>query len=1372
MGPQYSVGVVEGLPFTACTSGSDIIILASNFTRVQKLTCPSAISSIDCSTDVGKVAASYEHKMIIFEPQPLQSSPTKSEYNWIQTATLDSPEPITVISFNLDGSRVVTGGQTLQLWVINVATSCWQRVWSCQTATSIIYLKYSPDGSLFCSAGKSDRLVKIWHEIDSNFKFSFVYAVHPLPVTGLEWRRTSKYCPKGAVANVLLTSCKDNISRVWVQTLLQPPTQQPNQINWYSKPSLHLGGVIESNLDSSASSNTIQHECEPTAQQFVAHWVNNKEILINRSIEILLHDMLVRILKGNNIQTSSTNSPLSAGKSCSGSENDTDDLNDANDDTITAESSKKLRHKLCRKMNKQRALAASGRQDLASSNNTNADENSNHSNRTSLYSNNGINGRSSPTSLVKEFDKTLELLLKKWQVSTDLIMSVNKSDGSLTMWEVKYLDGEDVGVYRQAQIERLCCVESALPHYDATTMSLNITAYSPSAYLEVKRAYLAVTGASNAGLNKGDNLSISEQFSPSDVLEILSLNNDSGKGDTSSSNQPKDSVSSIIDSEPSIFIVTQHLSGILGLWKLNFEMFPSLQSVDLVTRITGLPIDPSWLNDGILTVEFDEIESALIAKWRPEDFQPKQNQVEKSKQQQLESQDMNEDVDSYRASELANSIIILPQYHTKQLIELLAFGKLQRVKAILNHLVSCLVSMDSNHSVDAEATSPAPWAHRSRTLSIVAQSPPSFHNSFDLDNPANTIQQQVVEEIELDYVEVTSIRPLSLYSLLDADEEKSTGNDSRASTREEFVSSYDSYMDSRFQVDETLDEILGKTAVDKLNEHKELQRLASNATTKGSLTSFNQKRAKLLTKALTHTHLPGLTNVDQMHLLAVADAVALFDASPEDLHNADDDDGSQSNPGMISTNIAIDSLDDRGLRFLTAVRQHIYLTRCLPMKQRNELKAAGIGSHNFIWAFHSETQDELISLIPCVQRGKPEWSELREFGIGWWVKKLEVVKKLIEKVAQSAYQTKQEPLDAALFYLAMKKKTLVCALLRRVSGADKRLLKLFEQDFSDPVNRKKALKNAYALLGKHRFEHAAAFFILAGSIWDAVEVCINNLNDIQLAIILIRLHDSDTNLPDNLKRLLFTEILGSTRPAHKDAFLRSIAHWKLGDYLAATNTLLENDISETRASVFNFYLYLKDQPLVKNRVIEAAERELELCFSTASAYLESGCPLLALEVLSRLDTSRAMRMKFKASSLVIMNELNTLAPGTNDRSQFFEWFKSSMRALNKICSYRLDEDLNLDSKENLETTEKEQHHPETSLDGSGLLKNDSRQPTLDEQQSQEQTNDTAQVAWIEMNEPILRTMLTYCNLHSATENSLTKVRLELLGLLNKLKNKG
>lgn len=1529
-GAQFSVGSVEGVPFTACTSGPDIIILASNFSRVQQITTKSHISSLDCSTDVGKIAASYDSKMVIYEPIPLvqqqqqqqthhQTSPGLSlDYKWVQTATIESATEISVMSFNLEGTKLIAGGQTLQLWIVENGTkNNWQCVWRFKTASTISYLKFSPDGTLFCSASKLDRLVKIWYESvtkTSKFNFTFIYIAHPLPIIGLEWRRTSKYTPKGAIANVLITSCKDNLARVWVQTLL--PEYGLNFPGLH----FHLAGVIEADLDDLSN-----HK-----PQFVVHWINNKEMLITRSIELLLHDMLIRILKGNN-QASSTNSPHSPGESCFGSENDTDELEDPNDDTITAESSKKLRHKLCRKVNKKRALAASGRRDI--------DLGESGSQANSRSHQQAINGRTSPTSLVDEFDKALESLLKRWQTSTDLLFSINKFDGTLTLWQVKYLDGEDTGVFRQVQIDRLSCLKAAISHYDATTMSLNVIVYSPSAYLDVKRAYLAVTNSSQSG--NSSSIFSGGQFTPVDVPDILAINTESTGNVRQSCGgaayEIKDSIGTgSTESEPTIFIVTQHLSGILGLWKFNFDpSYSKVQGIDLVTRITGLPIDPAWLRDGILSVDYDDATSEIITKWTPDEnpsklpskscrpFSPWQskngafdfedakfNQVshlpsvdeecpEKSIQSQTQGPGDSQahPKDSFRASQMASSIDLLPQYHLRQLIELLAFGKLQKVKAILNHLVNCLLAMNASSDQDEKSIRTHPWAHRSRTLSIVGSSSSSFHESFDIDNPSSTIQQQVVEEIELDYIEVTSIRPLPLYQLLDAENEKSNKGDSiKATTRQEFsLQDYENFVPIRSQVDETLDEILGQSALDTLNRQKSLKN-KNKSPGDGLLTNFNPKEAKLLTNMLTHTHLPGLTNVDQMHLLAVADAVALFDASPSDYNDMNDDDAydsSQGGPG-ISTNIAIDSLDDRGLRFLTAMRQHVYLTRCLPLNQRCELQATGIGNHNLVWAFHSETQDELVSLIPCVSRNKPEWSELREYGVGWWLKKLEVLRKLIEKVAQSAYQSRQDPLDAALFYLAMRKKTLVCALLRRVN-CDKRLLKLFEQDFNDPVNRKKALKNAYALLGLHRFEHAAAFFILAGSIWDAVEVCINNLNDIQLAIVLIRLYDSDQNVPNNLKRLLFTEVLGSKPPietvnpdreghrntlekagsnaatahqyhydpkrAHQDPFLRSMAFWKLSDYLSAVHTLLENNVGKHRpsitqmssasrssvdsrrnsdshhstyvdrnsnlsgqlsptylagggnlsvsASVFNFYLFLKDQPLVvkhKQQLLEEievkkrtspdeeeqihchrarslssgelsideksiaraikqsstefevlnetirfvdkysdeaiAEKERILFLSTAQSYVEAGCPLLALEVLcseDRLNMSRAQRMKFIACLHILMNELKTLATGntqqggfqknagdgtdtsgdvnpssTKDdkfKNRFQEWLRRSVDAMKRVCSYSGD--------------------PENP----------------------------------KANEPILRAMLTFCNLHSANENSLTTVRLELLSLL-------
>ena len=53
----------------------------------------------------------------------------------------------------------------------------------------------------------------------NEISFGYIYVAHPRSVTAVSWRKTSKYMPKGAVANVLATSCTDNICRLWCETV-------------------------------------------------------------------------------------------------------------------------------------------------------------------------------------------------------------------------------------------------------------------------------------------------------------------------------------------------------------------------------------------------------------------------------------------------------------------------------------------------------------------------------------------------------------------------------------------------------------------------------------------------------------------------------------------------------------------------------------------------------------------------------------------------------------------------------------------------------------------------------------------------------------------------------------------------------------------------------------------------------------------------------------------------------------------------------------------------------------------------------------------------------------------------------------------------
>lgn len=56
------------------------------------------------------------------------------------------------------------------------------------------------------------------------------------------------------------------------------------------------------------------------------------------------------------------------------------------------------------------------------------------------------------------------------------------------------------------------------------------------------------------------------------------------------------------------------------------------------------------------------------------------------------------------------------------------------------------------------------------------------------------------------------------------------------------------------------------------------------------------------------------------------------------------------------------------------------------------------------------------------------------------------------------------------------------------SQHDEKMTAFFSHNFTEDRWRKAALKNAFALLGKQRFEQSAAFFLLAGSLKDAIEV--------------------------------------------------------------------------------------------------------------------------------------------------------------------------------------------------------------------------------------------------------------------------------------------
>lgn len=451
-----------------------------------------------------------------------------------------------------------------------------------------------------------------------------------------------------------------------------------------------------------------------------------------------------------------------------------------------------------------------------------------------------------------------------------------------------------------------------------------------------------------------------------------------------------------------------------------------------------------------------------------------------------------------------------------------------------------------------------------------------------------------------------------------------------------------------------------------------------------SLSHFGPRQGQLISRLLTHTHLPGLSSLDQMHLLALADTVATCntDFAERFINDAAKSAMTKENQTGVPENVSTESLDDCGLRFLLAMKHYSYLLRCLPIAQRQPFQKQGVVTSNIVWAFHSESEEEMLNLIPSYAKGQAKWQILKELGVGWWMRSNTLLKTCFEKLAKAAYQAKNDPLDAALYYFAMKKKSVVWGLFR--SKRDEKMTAFFANNFQEDRWRKAALKNAFALLGKQRFDHAVAFFLLAGSLNDAIEVCLTKLEDLQLALCITRLYEGEHDAtPPSYKKLLFEEVLGCDSEGnnqeehrmHPDPFLRSMALWLLKDYSGSLNTLLlhnvghehpariEDDIlwrnvphQSTNPNVFNFYIYLRTHPLLirqyiastaqekkKAQVIlsgfsysggDAIQRndkqvqvedsitplERQLYFTTAHAHFKAGCPALALEVLSKLPS--------------------------------------------------------------------------------------------------------------------------------------------------------
>ncbi|KAE9408257.1 WD repeat-containing protein [Gymnopus androsaceus JB14] len=358
---------------------------------------------------------------------------------------------------------------------------------------------------------------------------------------------------------------------------------------------------------------------------------------------------------------------------------------------------------------------------------------------------------------------------------------------------------------------------------------------------------------------------------------------------------------------------------------------------------------------------------------------------------------------------------------------------------------------------------------------------------------------------------------------------------------------------------------------------------------------------------------------------------------------------------LIQTTLEIDeqrrSLDSNGLRYLISMRSFYILnfrasTPASPESSgtipRDTGRRERLRYRDMIWAFHSESQDLLLGASSAACNGKMCWSDARALGISIWLNSVESLKSQMEVIARNEYMAgdTRDPTACSLFYFALGKTKLVHGLWRQAAWHKEQgaMLKFLSNDFTQSRWRTAALKNAFALLSKQRFEYAAAFFLLGGSLKDAVNVCLKQLQDFQLALAIARVVEQGVEGP------VFCSILSSTvlPTAFKDGnrWLASWAFWLLRrrdlsvrvlvtplQNLAGVLDVIVKDIGEPHyddPSLALLFSQLRSKTLqaVKGNSEISGRLEFNFVLQIARVFCRMGCHILALDLVQSWSFDR------------------------------------------------------------------------------------------------------------------------------------------------------
>lgn len=347
------------------------------------------------------------------------------------------------------------------------------------------------------------------------------------------------------------------------------------------------------------------------------------------------------------------------------------------------------------------------------------------------------------------------------------------------------------------------------------------------------------------------------------------------------------------------------------------------------------------------------------------------------------------------------------------------------------------------------------------------------------------------------------------------------------------------------------------------------------------------------------------------------------------------------------------SLDENALRYLFSWKLHVLELD----SHRTDDKVTSNGEaepprsvpamswREIVFAYHSETQQPLLEALHAYYGSKLDWPAVRKLGIPAWLhavraaqsegSDLASLEQIFDSLAQTSFRSvyPPDPTRASLYFLALKKKATLLALWRVAVGnkEQKSTSNFLKRDFSAEENRTAARKNAYALMGKRRFEYAAAFFLLADDPASAIRILAGQCQDLPLAIAVARVYCDDGS-PELLK-FMEDRVLPEARKAG-DRWLLSWVHEIMGHTSLAAQALvvpidqLEVDEAERMPRswqqddplTLRLYQHLRDKPAKPGqkgaRSLGGEQYEYRAVLRSARILRKMGLWLLALELVS------------------------------------------------------------------------------------------------------------------------------------------------------------